>query len=352
VSPVVVPTGGTPTVSEFIGKIRTDLFDAGQRTGEQPRWLDGDIARALDRANDKYSSVAPYLKQELMFTIPGSRIYPSPEGCWWIDSVEYPYGQWPKWYQTFQEALSPYIPEPPDGGATATQVSGTTITGSHTWYVAFVAPGGGATIPVPIATLRAPPQAPYAALLTEIPLGPYGIIDRGIYRSPDAAPAQLVAKIGDNSTDLFLDAVPDAGLGDVAPTANTTQGIPQFEIQLSNARLPETTTDHIGVRYATKHELDANGCSIPERHWDMLCLGGAMYAIMAYLVPQADNFEYVDGQFRDRVDDTKAPAAWLALGIEMERRFEARLAEIKAEANAGIAAIGSWGDKPLRWDRL
>jgi hypothetical protein len=138
----------------------------------------------------------------------------------------------------------------------------------------------------------------------------------------------------------------------VAPTANTTQGIPQFEIQISSARLPATNTDHIAIQYATKHELDANGCSIPERHWDMLCLGGAMYAIMAYLVPQADNFEYVDGQFRDRVDDTKAPAAWLALGIEMERRFEARLTQIRAEANAGIAAIGSWGDKPLRWDRL
>jgi hypothetical protein len=85
----------------------------------------------------------------------------------------------------------------------------------------------------------------------------------------------------------------------------------------------------------------------------MLCLGGAMYAIMAYLVvPTADNFEYVDGQFRDRVDDTKALANWLALGSDMERRFEARLTQIKEEANAGIAAIGSWGDKPLRWDRL
>ena len=53
-SPIVVPTGATPSVTEFIGKIRTDLFDAGQRAGEQPRRLDSDLARALDRADDKY----------------------------------------------------------------------------------------------------------------------------------------------------------------------------------------------------------------------------------------------------------------------------------------------------------
>ena len=98
ISDSVVDGSGKPIVGALVTLLRAS----------------GDIARALDRANDKYSSVAPYLKQELMFTIPGSRIYPSPEGCWWIDSVEYPYGQWPKWYQTFQKVLSPYIPEPPE----------------------------------------------------------------------------------------------------------------------------------------------------------------------------------------------------------------------------------------------
>lgn len=351
-SPLVIPTGGTPTVSEFIGKIRTDLFGAGQRAGEQPRWLDGDIARALDRANDKYSSVAPYLKQELLLTIRGSRIYPSPADCWWIDSVEYPYGQWPKWYQTFRESLSPYVPEPAEGGGSVTPDVGTAMTGMHTWYVTFVGVGGTTTLPVPIATLTAPQGETYSAMVTGIPVGPYGIVDRGIYRSVGTEPAQLVGTIGDNSTEEYLDAVPESGLSGAAPVANTTQGVAQFEIQISNARLPAVYSDHVGVRYATKHELDANGCSIPERHWDMLCLGGAMYAIMAYLVPQADNFEYVDGQFRDRVDDTKAPAAWLNLGKEMERRFEERLAQVRQEANAGVTAIGSWGDKPLRWDRL
>jgi hypothetical protein len=347
-SPIVVPTGGTPSVAEFIGKIRTDLFDAGQRAGEQPRWLDSDLARALDRANDKYSSTAPYLKQELISTIAGSRLYASPADCWWIDSAEYPYGQWPKWYQNVIESLTPYIPEPPENTATAALQAGTAYAGPRPGISHLLPQEEARRYPVPIASISAPPGGSYCALLSGIPLGPYGVI----YRSAGASAPQPVGNLGDNTTELFLDMVADIGLGAAAPTANTTQGKAQFELQISSARLPADASDHIAVAYATKHELDANGCTIPERHWDMLCLGGAMYAIMAYLVPTADNFEYVDGQFRDRVDDTKAPAAWLALGSDMVRRFEARLTQIKEEANAGIAAIGSWGDKPLRWDRL
>lgn len=43
--PLVIPTGATPTLSDFIARIRLDLFDAGQRAGDQLRWTDTDIAR-------------------------------------------------------------------------------------------------------------------------------------------------------------------------------------------------------------------------------------------------------------------------------------------------------------------
>ena len=208
-SPIVVPTGATPSVVEFIGKIRTDLFDAGQRAGEQPRWLDSDLARALDRANDKYSATAPYLKQELIPTIAGSRLYASPSDCWWIDTAEYPYGQWPKWYQNFAESLTPYIPEPAAGGAVVSVEAGTAFTGPQTWYIAFIAPGGGTTIPVPIASIDVPPPVACSALLAGIPTGPYGVIDRAIYRGTPTSTPRLVANLGDNTTTTFLDQVPD-----------------------------------------------------------------------------------------------------------------------------------------------
>jgi hypothetical protein len=228
--------------------------------------------------------------------------------------------------------------------------------GSYLWGVTFVVPGGGETT---LAPLAGPVTAPAngAATISNVPVGPYGVIDRNIYRTlvGTLAPYYLVGSVGDNTSTTYLDAaVSDAQLvsNSQPPTTNTTQGIKQFELGLSSAMLPVDNTSYLQVRYAAKHELDANGTTIPERHWDLITLGGAMYAIMAYLVPTADNFEYVDGQFRDRVDDTKVPQAWLAIAQDMNTRFKVRLAQIQSEANAGVAAVANWGDKPIRWDRL
>jgi hypothetical protein len=69
-SPIVVPTGATPTISDLTACIRLDLFDAGQRAGDDQRWWDVDLIRAPDRANEKYSTVAPYLKEALIPTAP------------------------------------------------------------------------------------------------------------------------------------------------------------------------------------------------------------------------------------------------------------------------------------------
>ncbi len=362
-SPIVVVTGLTPTLSDFIARLRLDLFDAGQRAGDQPRWTDMDLARALDRATDVYTSAAPLLKQTLIPTWPFSRLYALPPDAWFADAVEYPYGLFPHWSQPFEERLSALVP-PPASAPPATislGAGGALSSGAYSWQITHLVPGGGETMPTPLASGTA--TAGQRALLGGLPLGPYGVVDRRIYRTAaGGTQPTLAGSVGDNLTTIFVDGAADAAIAAAAapPIANTTQGIPLFELQISDSKLPnagdaggqDPNYGWIGLRYAAKHELDANGTTMPERHWDVLCLGAAMFAIWAYLVPTADNFHYVDGQFRDQVDDTKVPAAWAATGRDLETRFNERIALVKNEENSGVAAVGSWGDKPERWDRL
>ena len=359
--PIVVPTSLTPTLSDLMGRVRLDLFDAGQRAGDQPRWTDQDLARSLDRAVDRYSTIAPYLKEALLPTTPYSRLYPLPADAWWVDAAEFPYGQWPKWFQPVEEKLSALVTPPTAASSSAAfSPSGHLSAGTYAWMASFVVPGGGETTAAPIASGVA--QANQRAALT-LPLGPYGVSDRRLYRTAANGGAYtLVGSAGDNVTTTFVDSASDSAIASnpAPPAANTTQGIRQFELQISDAKLPEPQSANgadpnygwIGLRYAAKHELDANGTTIPERHWDAVCLGAAFFAVFAYLIPTADNFHYVDGQFRDQVDDTKVTAAWMQVGTDMENRLLRRLDQIKSEINSGVAAIGSWGDKPERWDRL
>lgn len=352
-TPIVVITSTTPTLSDLTERVRRDLFDAGQRAGDEPRWQDLDIVRALDRSNDKYSSAAPLLKLVLIPTTKLSRLYPTPPDAWYVDAVEFPYGQWPRWQQPFQERLSIHVDPPSVPGSVSFEGGGSLSSGDYTWACSFVTPGGGETTPAFLASGTATPAE--RANLSSLPVGPYGIVDRNIYRTTaGGSNLFLIRSVGDNSSTAFVDILDDATLAThaPAPTVNTTGSIPQVELQISDSRLPVDGSQHIGLRYATKHQLDGDGTSIPERHWDVLCLGAEMFAIMAYLVPTADNFRFQDGQFRDQIDDSKTSAAWLAIGVNLEQRLETRLAEIKNEDNANVAAIGSWGDKPERWDRL
>jgi hypothetical protein len=349
-SPIAIPTGASPSLADLTARVRTDLFDAGQRAGDQPRWLDSDLTRALDRSNDRYSTVAPYLKEVLVPTFPSMRIYPTPSDAWFIDAAEYPYGQWPKWWQPVVEKVSALVmPPPPGAGSVSFGAGGHLSAGAYSWIVTFLVPGGGETTGILLGTGSA--LINQAATLT-IPRGPYGVSDRNVYRTlAGGSIYYLAGTAGDNVSTSFVDTAADGSItgGRLIPTSNTTQGIAQFELQISDAKLPSSANANgqdpnygwIGLRYAAKHELDANGTTIPERHWDVLCLGAEFFAIFAYLVPTADNFHYVDGQFRDQVDDTKVPTAWLAIGQDLEHRFLNRLAEIKQEDNAGVAAIGS-----------
>src|SRR5262249_26806166 len=85
---------------------------------------------------------------------------------------------------------------------------------------------------------------------------------------------------------------------------------PAFTLSLSPAELPKDNSLVMRVFYATKHQLDASGSTIPEVHRDVIVLGAVAYALEAYQIPTNDNFFFEDGALRDRVDDSMIPTAW------------------------------------------
>ena len=133
------------------------------------------------------------------------------------------------------------------------------------------------------------------------------------------------------------------------PTGTMT---PSFTLKLSSAELPKDTTLVMRIFYATKHQLDSSGSTIPEVHRDILVLGATLYAMEAYQVPTNDNFDFQDGALRDRIDDTKIPPSWLAAIEQRRAQFEARLLEVKNQRDFATSARVHWGDIPTRWPRL
>src|SRR6266536_196920 len=103
------------------------------------------------------------------------------------------------------------------------------------------------------------------------------------------------------------------------PTGTTT---PSFTLKLSSTELPQDSSQVIRVFYATRHQLDANGSTIPEVHRDIIVLGAVAYALEAYQVPQNDNFLFEDGALRDRVDDSMIPTAWRTTAQYKMKQFE------------------------------
>jgi len=79
---------GHPTLAEAVADLRQDLFDRAQNVpaGTAQRWADDDLTRALDRAVDEYSFVAPLIGATMTATLPFTRSYAFPPGAWWIES--------------------------------------------------------------------------------------------------------------------------------------------------------------------------------------------------------------------------------------------------------------------------
>ncbi len=338
-----------PTLAEAVADLRQDLFDRTQNlaAGTPQRWADDDLVRALDRAVDEYSFVSPLIQAVMTATLPRTRFYALPPGAWWIESVEYPTGQWPVQYVNFEDSL--VSPGLGPAGATASGVASGSgaLTGSYQWATSFFKSGGetmpgGASSPLALAAQN--------GLLT-IPLGPPGTVGRNVYRSKSGGPWQLAAQILDNTTTLYTDGTPDASLGGAPPAADTTANLQQFMLKLSPTLVPRDTSGVLTVTYACKHQLSAGGTSIPEQHHDIVILGAAAYAMLAYQVPTSDLFDYQDGEMRDRVDERSVPGAWLAAANRALSDFQARLERVKRQRNAGVAAVAQWGDEPIRWQR-
>lgn len=337
----------TLTLTQATTNIRTDLSDTDSTNY---RWVDATIQREIDRAVARYSSVSPVFSSTQLAVIPRSKIYPSPAGSWWVDRVEYPLGRWPKQYQPFKERLSPLIATPSTAPGVTAGSAGSIDTGTHSWAYTYTVPGGGETAPSPTTTLSL--GSPASALIT-FTQPPYGVTGVNIYRTKvGGSTFYLQQSLITPTSYSTTDSTADASLGAAAPSTNTTQGIPQFEIQLSPYATPQDSSLVIEVTYAVKHTLDSTGTTIPEEHHDIIYAGAEAYLVEAYVSSVNDNFEWVDGQFRDRVDDTKSIAGWHAHLTLLQERWETRLKGAREQANDSISSIGRWGDKPYAWDRL
>ncbi len=377
---------------------RQDLFDTGAT-----RWANSDIDRAIDKAVDRYSQYYPNIVYGDMAAQPFQRTYPYPQPwdasypVWWIERIYYPL-----------QAYGSYF-TPPASGMTATARAGSGLgIGLYQYAVTFLSQGGETT-PSPVVTVTTTTgnqqvslaNIPIAATQPSTPgVATNTVIGRNLYRSTvGGTQLLLLATLTDNVTTTYIDASADSTLANKpSPPLVNTSGVmmwppferefaefsnlydssaalaaggnlgiqgaigvgtsptgtmtPSFTLKLSSAELPKDNTLVMRIFYATKHQLDSNGSTIPEVHRDILVLGATFYAMEAYQVPTNDNFDFQDGALRDRIDDTKIPPAWLAAIEQRRAQFEARLLEIKNQRDFATSARVHWGDIPTRWPRL
>ena len=380
--------------------VRQDLFDP---VGSNQRWQTSDIDRAIDKAVDRYSQYYPNIAFSDLPTEPFQRTYPYPQSwnpgypVWWIERILFPL-----------QAFGSYF-APPPAGMTASLVAGTGLSvGSYLYALTFLTPGGETT-PSPLLNVSTTSGNQQVNLST-IPAGPAttatpgaainSVTGRNLYRTQvNGAQLFLLATLADNTSSSYSDNTADSQLASrpVVPAVNTSgvmfwpplerefaeysnlfdstsalaaggnlgaQGsvgdaqspdsaqTQSFTLKLSLAEMPRDNSLVMRVFYATKHQLDSSGSTIPEVHRDIIVTGAVAYAMLAYQVPTNDNFDFQDGALRDRIDDTKIPLAWLHAAQARLQQFESRLNEIKNQRDFASAARTHWGDVAYRWARL
>jgi len=355
--PLVLPAAApvwpfaAPTIDDALIRLRQDIFD---QAGSSPRWQDSDLERAIDRALDHYSFVAPWLRVAMVPAVGGSRLYGVPNGgaggpTWWVEAVEYPTGEYPRLYVPFQEMTQPGLGVP---GVPTAVVAGTAgpLTGAYRYRVSFLGASGE--------TLAGPSSAPLTLAggqaLLSLPLGPAPYCQgRNLYRTAanGADGSQLLAAtIGENTSTSYQDGTPDSALGAPLPAADTTASAPLVELRITDSRLPSIADPgNLAITYAGKHVWNSGGTTIPEQHHDIVLLGAAAFACLANQVPTNDLFDYQDGELRDRVSEVKTPEHWLAAGTNLLARFKERLEDVKQQRDAAYAATTQWGDVGRRW---
>nr|BBH95020.1 hypothetical protein KTA_32190 [Thermogemmatispora argillosa] len=375
-------------LSEMLNALRLDLFDPA---GPNQRWSDADLERAIDKAVIRYSQYYPNIGYCDMNTRPYQRTYPYPQPwnpgypVWWIERIIYP-------LQAYGSAF-----QPPPGSMSASPGSGGALSAGLYQYAVTFLSEGGETTPSPVTSVTAVNNG--SVVLNNIPLGPvqsspgpsaaHTIIGRNLYRTQaGGSTLLLLATLADNSSTSYLDALSDSVLAGRprAPSVNTSgvmlwppqerdfaeysnlfesstalavggQGqpaaqTPSFTLKLSSAELPRDDTLVMRIFYATRHQLDASGSTIPEVHRDLIVLGASLYAMEAYQVPTNDNFSFQDGELHDHLDDTSIPRAWQQTIAARRAQFEARLQEIRNQRDFASAARVHWGDIPVHWARL
>jgi len=350
-----MPTTYPLVINDFLTALRADLFDTA--TSTPSRWSDADLTRALNLSLNRYSQVSPNLQAIQIAAKPQINQYPIPAGAWYVDAVEYPFDLFPKVYCPFVQKKSAQIPNPNAGAAItlATAIGGSVPASmatfaptqyTYTWLTA----GGGETAPPPSPYPGVVVVAPSSLLLSGIPTGPYGTVARNVYRSRVTGGLALAGTIPDNTSSTFTDTVPDNLLLNPLPIQNTTGGQDIIELAIDPSAYPQDTSSTLELVYATSHTLDVAGTSVPERHWHVLYLGAQAYAVQAYIHQVADNFEWVDGHLRDRIDDTKSAILWQKNSYEIMQRYDHAIKLVKEESNAFISSRMQWGDTPLRWN--
>ena len=337
------------TQAQAVANLRTDLNDP---SGAGSRWQDTDLQRALDRALERLTAVEPDLEEVQLATGTAQRIYAKPAGALWIDRVEYPADQWPHAYPAFSELRTTTMLPPQTLPALTSKPNALSLipAGVHNWAYTYVTVGGETTLS-PLAGLNLGANQEVDLIL---PTPPADVLQTNIYRSALGTPSTLkLLNSIFGTANTYADTANDTSLGATAPTINTTGGTDAFRLEIPPEQYPPDQTSYtIKVRYALKHELDTNGTTLPERHWDALYLGAMVAAADMYLANVNDNFVYADGQLRDRVDDTKSVDAWRAYRFMLEEQFTERLKRIRDEQIQSSRYTPVWGDKPLRWEKV
>jgi hypothetical protein len=385
------------TLSAIEADVRLDLFDPA---GASQRWSTSDIDRAIDKAVDRYTQYYPNINWVDMNTEAYQRTYPYPTPA----NASYPV----MWIERILMPLQVYGSyfSPPATAPTLAQGSAGNVNGTVQYCVTFISQGGETTAG-PAQSITVTNKQ---VNLTHIPLGPATtqtpaiavnvVTGRNIYRTTNGGSMfYLLACLQDNTTTMFTDNTLDSSLaGQPNPPSVNTSGVmywPPFErnfsefsnlfdstyalaaggnmgaqgavgttpsdlgavqqaftLKLGTAELPQDNTLVMRVFYATKHQLDSNGTTIPEIHRDIIVLGAVAYCMEAYQIPTNDNFHFQDGALRDQVDDTAIPRAWAQAAKNKMSQFEARLQEIKRQRDFASSARVHWGDIAARYPRL
>lgn len=381
-------------LSDIEAFVRLDLFDP---TSGTPRWSNADLDRAIDRAVERYSIDNPNINWVDMNTQTYQRTYPYPAPAnanypvLWIERVIYP-------LQVYGSALAA-----PSAGPDLAQGSAGNVNGTVQYAVTLLTPGGE-TPAGPAASITVSNRQ---VQLSQIPLGPASatssatilntVIGRNLYRTKAGGSTFfLLACLRDNETTTYTDNIADTGLDNQpqppsvntsgvmywpprecifgqfgnlldtfktfaasgnmgaqgaagSPTSQSAASQRSFTLSLDNDELPCDNTLVMRIFYATRHQLDSNGSTIPAAHISLLTHGACAYAIEAYQTPTNDNFTFQDGTLRDRIDDTAISKAWLAAADRHMSQFEAGLRELKIQRNLASSLQVSWGQIPSQW---